>query len=58
MEVTLVDASSLKLEGQLCFALYSTLHAVGKTYATMLPDLNLPAGEVEVVFSGVGATSS
>ena len=31
----------LALEGQLCFALYSTLHAVGKTYAMRLPGLGL-----------------
>lgn len=36
-----VRSDPLKLESQLCFALYSTLHAVGKTYATLLPDLSL-----------------
>ena len=29
------------LEDQLCFALYSTLHAVGRAYAGLLPDLGL-----------------
>lgn len=35
------DAAPLRLEDHLCFALYSTLHAVGKTYGTLLPDLSL-----------------
>lgn len=41
MKVSPPSAGSLNLESQLCFALYSTLHAVGKVYTDLLPDLGL-----------------
>jgi MarR family transcriptional regulator, organic hydroperoxide resistance regulator len=41
MNATTAAVDLPKLESQLCFALYSTLHVLGKTYATLLPDLQL-----------------
>ena len=41
MTMRVVEPAFPTVESQLCFALYSTLHAVGRIYAEILPDLDL-----------------